>query len=162
MSVRRAPVRWRAGSVALLGAGAGLVRVVAVLLRPGTNPSSGASPAPSESLGAPASSSPSPTAGVAVGRAFAAEVPPGVSAAAVIGGASPPPAGAAVPSLVIRDIATGRQLILLDRPEQVGTAVFAGGSLYFTGLPVAGYVDPGVSAIDLTDFAVRQVIEPAP
>lgn len=181
MSVRRAPVRWRAGSVALLVAGAGLVLVVAVLLRPGTNPSSGASPAPSESLGAPASSSPSPTAGVAVGRAFAAEVPPGVSAAAVIGGPSlrlPPgeqvlavsadqvasvlPTGAAGSSLVIRDIATGRQLIRLDRPEQVGTAVFAGGSLYFTGLPVAGYVDPGVSAIDLTDFAVRQVIEPAP
>src|SRR3972149_3935308 len=147
MSVRRAPVRWRAGSVALLVAGAGLVLVVAVLLRPGTNPSSGASPAPSESLGAPASSSPSPTAGVAVGRAFAAGGPPGVSAA---------------PVLAIRDIAPGRQRIRLDRPEQVGTAVFAGGSLYFTGLPVAGYVDSGVSAIDLTHFAVRPAIEPAP
>lgn len=178
MSVQRPPVRWRAGSMTLLVASVGLVLVVAVLVRPGTSPSSGASPAPSDSLVAPPSSSPSPATGVAVGRAFAAEIPPGVSAAAVIGGPSlrlPPGeqvlavsqeyvaarllTGAAGSLLVVRDIATGRQIVRLERPEQVVTAVFAGGLLYFAGQMPDGS-DSGVSAIDLSDLVAREVITP--
>ena len=179
MNIHRSPARWRAGSTALLAVGAVVVLVVAVVVRPGAGPSTGASPAPSESLGAPASSLPSPpTPGVAVGRVFAALLPSGDFAVAKFGGPSlrlPPgeqilavsadhvasvlDTGTAGSNLVVREIATGRQIVRVERPEQVGTAVFAGGSLYFAGSMPDGS-DSGVSAIDLANLGVRQVIKP--
>lgn len=180
MSIRRSSVRWRAGSTALLVTATAIVLVVAVLTRPGLGSSGGTSPAPAESAPAPSPILPSPSSpGFAVGRAFATEVGYGEFAVGRIGGPSlrlPPGeqvlavsqeyeaarvlTGAAGSLLVVRDIATGRQVVRLERPEMVGTAVFAGGSLYFTGSRVDSYADPGVSAVDLVDLNVREVIPP--
>lgn len=178
MNVERPRIRLRIGSSVFLIAGAGLVLALVVLARPGGAPLSGASPSPSESLGAQPSSLPLPTAGVAVGRTFAAELGSVGFAVAKIGGPSlrlPPGElllalssdrvasvqylGTTGSILVIREITSGRQLVALKRPESIDTAVFAGGSLYFTG-PMPDGSDSGVSAIALSDSVAREIITP--
>lgn len=184
MSIQRPQIRWRAGSGALLvagaGAGAAVVLVVAIVVRLGTSPSSRASPSPSESFAVPASNASPPFASAAIGRVFTSRLPSGEFAVARVGGPSlriPPqevvlavsddqvasvmPTGPAGSTLVIRDLASGRELVRLMRPEQVSTGVFAGGSLYFTGA-MTDWSDSGVSAIDLANLPVREVIASAP
>ncbi len=178
MSIRRPQVRWRAGSRALLLAGVGLVVVIALVVRPGTSPLIGASPAASSGVDSPPASPPD----IAAGRSFIVEADGGFIAAKVGGPSLRIPAGEnllavsddyaasvlstgdAGSALVIREISTGRKLARLDRREQIATAVFAGGSLYFNGYPVTlgDQTDTGVSAIDLTSLDVREVIAPAP
>jgi len=71
--------------------------------------------------------------------------------------------GAGGSTIIVREISTGHEVVRVDRPEQVATMVFAGGSLYFAGHPVEGATrDTGVDAINLADGTVREVIAPGP
>lgn len=66
-------------------------------------------------------------------------------------------------TLRVREIASGRVLTELPRPENIGSGVFAGDRLLVSGHdPARTDVDPGVAAISLADGAVSQVIEPGP
>lgn len=187
MNVKRPRISLRIGSSVSIMAGAGLVLALVVLARSGGAPLGGASPAPSAGLAVQpsslplpthASSLPLPTPGVAVGRTFAAELGSDGFAVAKIDGPSlrlPPGEmllalssdqvasaqylGTTGSILVIREITSGRQLVALKRPESIDTAVFAGGSLYFTG-PMPDGSDSGVSAIALSDSVAREIITP--
>lgn len=62
----------------------------------------------------------------------------------------------------VRELATGRIVLSVERVEEVLTGVFAGGTLVVGGhLPGTDGRDPGLVAISLADGSVRTLIEPS-